>query len=173
MQSIASKIVIRLPCYTGAQKIVLRHNTTLQPLPISVIGAQQGATCKVLHQKLLLDAPVTQGQKNWALGHVQSIASKIVIRHPCYTGAQKIVRRHNTTLQPLPISVIGAQQGATCKVLHQKLLLDAHVTQGHKYCALGHVQSIASKIVIRRPCYTGAQKLCLRPRAKYCIKNCY
>ena len=49
-----------------------------------------------------------QGQKNWALG----------------TGGG------DTTLQPLTDTVIGAQQRATCKVLHQKLLLDAPVKQG-------------------------------------------
>ena len=71
MQSIASKIVIRRPCYTGAEKNVLRHNTTLQLLPITVIGAQQEATRKVLHQKLLLYAPVKQGQKKLSLGTTQ------------------------------------------------------------------------------------------------------
>ena len=66
--------------------------------------------CKVLHQKLLLGAPVKQGQKNVSLG---------------------------TTLPRLPITVIGAQQRATCKVLHQKLLLGALVTQGHKNVSVG------------------------------------
>ena len=62
-----------------------------------------------MHQNFLLDAPVKQGQKNWALG---------------------------TTLQPLTDTVIGAQKRATCKELHQKLLLYAPVKQGNKNWAL-------------------------------------
>ena len=38
---------------------------------------------------------------------------------------------------PLKHTVIVAQQRATCKVLHQKLLLGALVTKGHKNVSVG------------------------------------
>ena len=81
---------------------------------------------------------------------------------PIFFCERKIVEKR----APLKHTVIGEQQGATCKVLHQKLLLGAPVQQGLKNCALGTTQHCIP-----------SQELQLEhnkePRAKYCIKNCY